>query len=253
MHRREIRSRIVGVNVPTTERIVTGIAGAAAIVIGARRRSLGGIVIAAGGVGLIVRALAGLCPFYRARAIRKGIQVRRAITIQGSARPIYDVWRDFENLARIVPYVDSVEIEDERTSRWTVKAGPARLSWRAEIVEDVPGRRLRWRSLPGGAVVEEGQIDFREAPADRGTVVEVKLHYMPPGGLLVASTLSDFLRALTGEQVGQALARLQQLVETGELATGARRPSEVREEDRAISVARVHGSKASLAQPGGAR
>ena len=121
--------------------------------------------------------------------------MRRAITIQATPRQIYDMWRDLENLPRFMEHVTSVTIEDGGISRWVVEQGPARLSWRAEIVEDVARQRLRWRSLPGGDIEHEGSIELRAAPGDRGTVVEVKFHYFPPGGLIVASALSAFSRS----------------------------------------------------------
>jgi len=232
--RNELRSRIVGVNMPRGERIATGLAGGVAFLIGMRRPSLAGFATAGIGAVLMVRAVTGRCPMYRARALRKGIQVRRAITIQGTPSEIYNAWRDLEKLPRFMHHVRSVTVEGDGISRWVVKEGPKELEWRAEIVEDSPGRRLRWRSLPGGDLVHEGSVEIR-ALKDRGTVVEVKLRYFPPGGLFVASALAGFLRRVTTLQIGYELARLQQLIETGEITTSARRLDEV-DDDRALGI-----------------
>lgn len=221
--RQHIRSRVVGVNIPPGERIVSGLAGGALAVIGISRRSVGGLVVAGAGAAAMVRALTGRCAVYRARAIRRGIHIRRVTTIQCTPREVYELWRDLTNLPRFMHHVESVTMEDDVISRWVIKEGPKSLSYRAEIVEDTPARRLRWRSLPGGDLAHEGQLDVREAPAGRGTEVEVKLHYFPPGGLVVASALYAFLRRITHVQVGIELARLRQLIETGEIATGVHR------------------------------
>jgi uncharacterized membrane protein len=125
-------------------------------------------------------------------------------------------------------HVKSVELEPGGISHWTVDEGGRELTWRAEIIEEEPGRRLRWRSLPGGDLDHEGILDLHEAPGDRGTVVEVRLRYRPPGGVVVSGMLSGLLRELPGLQLAEELARLRMLVETGELATGMRRPAEVR-------------------------
>jgi uncharacterized membrane protein len=234
-----IRSRIVGVNVPRLERVASVVVGGALAALGLRRRSLGGIAVAGVGAALIARGVTGRCPTYRVRALRKGIQVRRAVTIQATPQQVYEVWRDLENLPRFMQHVDSVTLEEGGISRWRVTEGPKQLEWRAEIVEDTPGRRLRWRALPGGDIRHEGSIDLRQAPGDRGTIVEVKLHYFPPGGLLVASMLPGFFRKLTNVQIGQELARLQQLIETGELTTGARRVEDLDDHDKAITAAQV--------------
>lgn len=218
-----VRSRLVGVNVPPVERMVSGIAGGAAIVIGLQRRSLAGAIAAGVGAAAVVRAITGRCPAYRSRALRKGIQVRKAVTVQASPDQVYELWRDLANLPRFMKHVVEVRVDGDRRSHWVISEAGKRLEWDAEIIEDVPGRRIRWRSVPGGDVRHDGTIDIREAPGDHGTIVELKLHWTPPGGLFVAAALYGFLRKISQVQIAEDLARLQQLLETGELATGARR------------------------------
>ena len=232
MDHEHIRSRIVGINIPPGERLASGLVGGVLAVAGLRRHSLGGLAVAGVGAALMLRAVVGRCAAYRVRAIRRGIHVRRVITIQCAPREVYDLCRDLTNLPRFMHHLESVTLEDAGISRWVIKEGPTRLAYRAEIVEDTPGRRLRWRSLPGGDLAHEGELDFRVAPADRGTEVVIKLHYFPPGGLVVASTLYALLRWLARTQLGMELVRLRQLIETGELATGARRREELAPTER---------------------
>jgi uncharacterized membrane protein len=234
----KIRSRIVGANIPTAERIATGVAGAAAIVLGLRQRSIGGFVSAGLGTIALARAISGRCPAYRARAIRKGIHVRKVITIQATPASIYSVWRDLSKLPAFMSHIKEVVDEGNNISRWVVAVGKKHLEWRAQVVEDTPNRRLRWRSI-GGDVSHEGEIDIREQAGDRGTVVEVKLHYFPPGGLVVASAFYGFLRKIVRLDLGTELVRLRQLLETGELATGARRRDLLDDDDKAVSASGV--------------
>lgn len=233
-HTQSIRSRIVGVNVPGAERVLTALAGAALVGAGLSRRSLGGLLTAGLGAVALVRAATGRCPVYRSRAIRKGIHVRRVITIQATPREIYDLWRDLTNLPRFMDHVESVVIEDGGLSRWTIKEGAKRLHYRARITEDSPGQRLRWESLPGGDIEHVGAIELRRAPGDRGTELEVKLHYFPPGGIVVASALYALLRRLARTQIGMELTRLRQLIETGEIATGARRVEDLERKEKGV-------------------
>jgi uncharacterized membrane protein len=164
---------------------------------------------------------------YRMRAVRKGVEVRRSVTIQCTPMEVYELWRDLTNLPRFMEHVTRIDVESERISTWTVQEGPRTLTWRAEITEDSPGRRLRWRSLPGSDLEHEGTLDLVPAPAGRGTIVDVRMRYQPPGGLPVAGLLFAPLRRIPAIQLAEELARLRMLLETGELATGASNPGEI--------------------------
>jgi uncharacterized membrane protein len=242
---RDIRSQIVGVNVPRWERIASVVVGSGlagwgisrVVGVGCKeRRVVRGLVVTLLGAAILERGVSGRCGVYRMRAVRKGIEFRRAITIQCSPQEVYELWRDLANLPRFMHHVKSVEVISDKLSRWVVQEGPKTLEWQAEIVEDTPGRRLRWSSLPGGDIEHEGSVDVYEAPVGRGTIVEVKMRYVPPGGLFVMGMLSGFLRALPGVQLAEELARLRMLIETGELATGARNPREVQQSEKVISA-----------------
>jgi uncharacterized membrane protein len=230
MTERNIRSRLFGVNVPRSERIATAVAGAAAIAFGLHRglarRSIASALLAAAGAAAVARATTGRCPGYRARALRKGIQIRRAVTVQSTRREVYEVWRDLTNLPRFMKHVSQITLERGGISQWVAQVGHHRLTWRVELVEDLSERRLRWRSLPGGDLRHEGTLDLRDAPDDRGTTVEIKLHWLPPGGRFIAAPFHALLHRLVSFELGQDLARFQQLIETGEITTGARRIDE---------------------------
>lgn len=224
---RVIRSRYRGKNVPRWERLASALVGGGLVAAGVRRGSLAGTALAALGTALIVRGASGRCPAYRMRALRKGIEVRRAITIQCSPSEVYELWRDLRNLPRFMQHLQWIDVDPQGISTWTIKEGPATLTWRAEITEDTPNRRLRWRSLPGGDLDHEGVLDLHEAPGGRGTIVEVKLLYRPPGGAAAAGLFAGLVRHFPRIQLGEELARLRMLLETGELATGASHPAEL--------------------------
>ena len=235
----------MGTNVPSWERIASVIAGGAlgglgiARIAGVRMKERGivsGALLSAAGALLLERGISGRCGIYRMRSVRKGIEFRRAITIQCSPQEVYELWRDLRNLPRFMNHVKSVDVISEKISRWRVEQGPKVLEWQAEITEDTPGRRLRWSSLPGGDIEHEGTLDIMEAPAGRGTIVDVRMRYVPPGGLFVMGMLSGMLRALPGLQLAEELARLRMLIETGELATGARNPSELKASEKVLSA-----------------
>ncbi|HEY5950590.1 MAG TPA: SRPBCC family protein [Kofleriaceae bacterium] len=241
---RDIRSRIVGTNVPRWERIASVLVGGAlgglglARIAGVRmeRGIFSGALVTLLGAGFLERGISGSCPAYRMRSLRKGISVRRAVTIQCSPQEVYELWRDLRNLPRFMHHVKSIEVVSDKISRWRVEEAGKTLEWQAEIVEDTPGRRLRWSSLPGSDIEHEGVLDLHEAPGGRGTIVEVRMRYMPPGGLFVAGMLSGVLRKLPGLSLAEELARLRMLIETGELATGARNPGELNANEKVLTA-----------------
>jgi uncharacterized membrane protein len=178
------------------------------------------------------------------RALRKGVELRRAITIECSPSEVYELWRDLRNLPRFMAHVQSVDVDAQDISTWTITQGPATLTWRAEITEDTPNRRLRWRSLPGGDLDHEGTLDLHEAPGGRGTVVDLRLLYRPPGGAATAGLFAGLLRHFPRIELGEELSRLRMLIETGELATGASHPAEL-QDTKLFTAREVHPCRRS--------
>lgn len=121
----------------------------------------------------------------------KGIHVRESVRIASrSPDEIYVMWRRLENLPRLLPHIEQVTVVDDRRSRWRMR-GPAGMTaeWDAEIINDVPGRLIGWRSVGDGDVVHAGSVEFR--PAGSGTELRLALQYSLPGGrpANLASTL----------------------------------------------------------------
>jgi len=149
----------------------------------------------------------------------------RTITINKSAKLLYEAWRSFEIFPTIIPNLKSVTATGPTTQHW-VAAGPGDVDveWDAEIVEDRPGDRISWRSLPGATVPNTGTVQFEELPHDRGTVVRLRMDYDPPGGGLGAKLAKLFGKA-PEQQANEFLRKFKQLIETGEIATTVGQPA----------------------------
>jgi uncharacterized membrane protein len=153
------------------------------------------------------------------------IHVAKSMTINRSAEEIYKFWRDFKNLPRVMEHLESVEVLDNRRSRWIAK-GPAgkRVEWEAEITEDRPNELIAWRSIEGSTVDNSGAVRFQRAPGGRGTVLHIELDYRPPAGLLGA-TIAKLLGEEPEIQLEEDIRRLKQLMEAGEIITTEGQPA----------------------------
>ena len=151
------------------------------------------------------------------RESERGIRVRRSVTVLRMPEEVYTFWRDFRNLPRFMEHLESVEVLDDRRSRWRAKAPVGTdVEWEAEIVEDTPNELITWRSLPGSEVDNTGSVKFVPAPGGRGTEIHVELRYDPPGGKLGA-TIAKLFGEAPEQQVLSDLRRLKQVMETGEV------------------------------------
>jgi uncharacterized membrane protein len=92
------------------------------------------------------------------------------------------------------------------------------------IEEDEPGRVVTFRTAPQVDRRLSGRVEFRPAPAGRGTEVTVTLAQEPRGviGKVVDKLTQDHDPRI---QARRALRRFKQLMETGEIATAAAGPA----------------------------
>ena len=145
------------------------------------------------------------------------LELTAAVTVAKTPQEVYDFWRGLERLPSFMEHLQSVEWTGEGRTRWTASAPVKKsVSWDAELVEDVPGEVIAWRSLPGADVDNHGSVRLAAAPAGRGTEVRVHLRYAMPGGRAGA-----LVARLAGEdphqQVEDDLRRFKQVIETGEV------------------------------------
>ena len=142
--------------------------------------------------------------------------LRAAVTVQREPQDVYQFWRELENLPSFMYHLKSVTAESAERSRWVANAPVGQqVQWEAQIIEDQPGTRIAWESLPGSAVQNSGSVDFAAAPAG-GTEVHVTIGYHIPGGVL-GKAAATVLGESPEQQVNDDLRRLKQLLETGQV------------------------------------
>src|SRR6478672_13941029 len=152
------------------------------------------------------------------------IHVERSIRIDRSPEELYQFWRNFENLPRFMNHLQSVQVLDHSRSHWVAKAPAGRtVEWDAEIINEIPGELIGWRTLDGADVVSAGSVWFKPATGGRGTEVRVRMQYDPPAGK-VGAALAWLLGHDPAATIREDLRRFKQLMETGETAVTTGQP-----------------------------
>ncbi|MGK6317926.1 SRPBCC family protein [Sphingomonas sp. DT-204] len=147
--------------------------------------------------------------------------VGRAVTINRPLPELFAYWRDFANLATFMENVERIDVLDSRRSHWVVKApGGKTVEWDSVVTDERDGAFVAWASEPGADVPNSGRVDFRDA-GPRGTVVTATILYDPPAGA-VGKLIAKVFQREPAIQARRDLRRFKQLMETGEIATGAR-------------------------------
>src|SRR5438477_5662008 len=211
-------------------RVSAAISGGALLLYGLRRGSTAGAALALVGVELACRGLSGRSAYcllqdelrepegQRATMpYRRGIRVDEAVTINQPLEPLYQFWRQFDNLPYFMEHLQSVNVVDEKRSHWMAKApGGRQVEWDAEITSEIPNEMIGWRSVPGSGIQTAGSVHFKRAPGGRGTEVSVELQYIPPAGTLGA-LFAKLFDEEPQHQIREDLRHLKQIMETGEV------------------------------------
>ena len=217
------------VNVGRTERLISGVAGAAMIGYGLGKRRLRAILLPLG-IGLIRRAVTGHCEVNRALGRNSarpegrtdeqggGTKIEQAVVVNRPRDELFHFWRQLDNLPRFMDNLESVTVLDQRRSHWVAK-GPVgtRVEWDAEIHNEIEDEIIAWRSLPGSDIDQAGSVQFTPAHGG-GTDVRVVMRYAAPAG-----KTGDAIAHLLGDdperQVADDLRRFKQVMEANETAS----------------------------------
>ena len=160
-----------------------------------------------------------------AGAPARGIGATRTLTIGKPADELYHLWREPQTLPRVMAGTADVVATGAGQAQWRLSGPLGRaLEWETRIVEERPGELVRWESMPGAAVRNEGSASFRPGPAGWGTEVTLRVRLDPPGGLLAAAAalLPGGAQRIA---VAKALRRFQNLAETGEIPATEPQPA----------------------------
>jgi uncharacterized membrane protein len=218
-----------------TARVLIAAAGAGLLAYGMRSRGPLGLLATVAGAGLALRAATNrpVMDVLDLNRTGRAIEVHKAIHIDAPVKKVFEFWSDYQNFPRCMSRVRRVEVLDETRSRWAV-TGPAGapVEWTAELTQVVPDALIAWRCVADCPVQHWGTVRF-DANGYGGTRVNIRLFYLPPGGVL-GHALAALFRADPKSEMDGDLMRMKNAIETGRLPHDAAARGE-----RAVSLAEM--------------
>jgi uncharacterized membrane protein len=148
------------------------------------------------------------------KAGSKGSSVSESITVDVPVRTAYDQWTQFEEFPSFMDSVHEIRQLDDKRLHWKADVFGKTVEWDAEIVEQIPDRRIAWRSTTGKP--NSGAVRFEPLSASRTRIV-LEMSYTPEGAM---ETVGDMLGAVCMEARGN-LKRFKEMIEARGTETGA--------------------------------
>ena len=143
-----------------------------------------------------------------------GSNVEESIEVNVPVGTAYNQWTQFEEFPMFMDSVHEVRQVDRTHLRWRADVAGKEKEWDAEITEQIPDKRIAWRStsgVPNGGVVTFHKID------DTTTKVMLQMQYTPEGAV---ESIGDALGAVR-MQTRRNLERFKEMIEARGTETGA--------------------------------
>ena len=124
----------------------------------------------------------------------------KSVEVQCPVHAVYNQWTQFEEFPRFMAGVKEVKQLDDTHVHWHAEIWGKDKEWDAEIIEQVPDRKIAWRSISGDAP-NAGEVRFEPLGAER-TRVHLAMEYEPQGAI-----------ENIGDKLGVLSSRVQNTVE----------------------------------------
>lgn len=172
---------------------------------------------------LLYRGISGNCPVYtklgKDSTKTPAINLRADYVVAVPRQEVYDFWRRLENLPLFMKHLESVEQISQTESRWSaiLPGNHGTVAWDAEIVKDIPGKLIGWRSKEGAMVENAGKVEFYDDVNSSGTLIRVVFSYHPVMGGL-GTSIARFLNPAFKKLLNEELHDFKVLMEGGDIA-----------------------------------
>ncbi|HEY8609077.1 MAG TPA: SRPBCC family protein [Noviherbaspirillum sp.] len=140
--------------------------------------------------------------------------VEKSIEVNVPVNTAYNQWTQFEEFPRFMEGITEVRQLDDTHLHWCADVGGKRKEWDAEITEQIPDKRIAWRSTTGAP--NAGVVTFHHIDANT-TRIMVQMDYDPEG---VTENVGDALGVFSHRVHGD-LERFKEFIESRGQETGA--------------------------------
>jgi len=140
--------------------------------------------------------------------------ITESIEVNVPVRTAYNQWTQFEEFPRFMDSVQEVQQLSDTRLHWRAKVAAKEEEWDAEITEQVPDKRIAWRSTSG--VRNAGVVTFHRL-SDNSTRITLQMDYDPQS---FTEQIGDALGAVRMEVRGN-LKRFKEMIEGRGTESGA--------------------------------
>jgi uncharacterized membrane protein len=151
--------------------------------------------------------------------------IEKSIDVHVPVRAVYNQWTQFEEFPRFMDGVRIVKQKDDKHLRWVANVSGTEEEWEAEISEQIPDKRVAWRSVDGAH--NAGVVTFHYIDPNT-TRVNLQMDYDPEG---FSENVGDKLGFVTRRVMGD-LERFKHFIEERGRATGGWRGEVVHPSDQ---------------------
>jgi uncharacterized membrane protein len=154
----------------------------------------------------------------KARGSSGASSAEESIEVDVPVSTAYNQWTQFEDFPKFMESVREVRQLDDTHLRWRADVAGKEEQWDAEITEQIPDKRIAWRSTSG--VQNSGVVTFHTI-SDSKTRIMLQMDYVPRSA---DEKIGDML-GLVKRQLKGNLNRFKELLESRGAETGAWRGS----------------------------
>lgn len=133
--------------------------------------------------------------------------IERSIEVSVPASKAYAAWTQFEEFPHFMEDVEEVRQIDDRHLHWRASFWGKTEEWDAEITEQIPDKRIAWRSESGAQ--NAGVVTFHRLSDDRCKVM-MQVDFEPSG---IAEKVGDAL-GLAKKRADRDLEGFRRFVES---------------------------------------